>query len=345
MRQWQLVMCLLLLVTGCMPRTVVRQNPGPHDTGIRYYRPKPYLLVQPTPVNEGAEVRHDKYVQISLEYLPDFSEEYSIDVRTGLGRNKTSIKLADGWNLTEINQELDSNFDENVKAVGDLLKSVAPGGIVPTAGEHARGPSMVVSATNVPIGFYESVIGRGPDCKKRLYGWRYVGFYPYSPCPLGASGTDCVDCHMAGVYGLVFREGVMTFEIIQDIAQGIASEIEQVPAPLSSAIPLAEEVLQAMAWRANEAVNKQVVVPAEGFQVRVEESRPHLVFTFVTPAAESLRKTLRAHDDELHSTLETIIDEETRQSYSPVVRVLCESLLPEPVAADPLLVPVPSALQ
>ena len=233
MRHWQLGMCLLLLVTGCMPRTVVRQNPGPDDRGVRYYRPKPYLLVQPTPVNEDAAVRHDKYVQISLDYLPDFSEEYSIDVRTGLGRNKTSLKLTDGWNLTEINQELDSNFDENVKAIGDLLKSAAPGGIVPTASEPARGPSMVVRATNVPIGYYESVIDRGPDCKKRLYGWRCSVSTRTALVRGRHTGTDCVDCHGAGVYGLVFRDGVMTFEIIHDVAQRIATQVEQLPAPLS----------------------------------------------------------------------------------------------------------------
>jgi len=335
MRHWQIGMCLVLLVTGCMPHTVVRQNPGPHDKGIRYYRPKPYLLVQPTPVAEDAEIRHDKYVQISLEYLPDFSEEYSIDVRSGFGKNKTSVKLANGWNLTEINQELDSSVDENIKAIGDLLKSVAPGGIVPTAGDAMRGPTMVIGATNVPLGYYESVIDRGQDGKKRLFGWRYVGFYPFSACPLRAQGVDCVDCHVSAAYGLVFREGVMTFELIHDIAQASSSAIEQMPAPGRRWLPLSEETLTALASRAKEAVNKQIAVGANTFVVTVEESRPHLVFTFITPNAASMKELLHAHEGDLAITLDMIIKQETRQSYSAVIRVMSESSLPEPVVADP----------
>ena len=234
-----LLLLALAASIGCTPRTIVRQNPGPNDTGIRYYRPKPYLVVQPHPAIETSGTRLDKYVDVSLAYLPDFSEEYSIHVRSGLGTNKTSVKLADGWNLTEINQDLDSQFDENVKAVADLLEAAAPGGIIPTDVNKHKSPTMTVAATNVPIGYYESVIARGPDCKKRLYGWRYVGFYPYQACPLSAGGMECVDCQSAAIYGLVFRKGVMTFEPIhaigmrqaEDIKQTLSAPLEPLPPP------------------------------------------------------------------------------------------------------------------
>lgn len=198
--------CLLLFASfacGCATTTVTR-DPPPWDKGIRYYRPKPYLFVQP------ADNGSDEFVQLSLKYLPDFSEEYSIRARAGLGINQTSIKLADGWNLVEIDQKLDSQFDETLEAAGDLIGNLP----IPTAGTPAGVPraKMVVRATNVPLGFYEAVLSRGPDGRKRLYGWRYVGFYPFAACPMHVSAEDCIDCHASDIYALTFRRGVMTFQ-------------------------------------------------------------------------------------------------------------------------------------
>ena len=122
-----------------------------------------------------------RLVRISLAYLPDFSEEYSIDVRSGLGIANVGIKLEDGWNLTEINQELDSQTDENTKALAECLLT-AVGDVVPTAskGENLATASFTVPARNVPIGFYESIIGLDSRGCKRLYGFRYVGFVPFA---------------------------------------------------------------------------------------------------------------------------------------------------------------------
>ena len=100
-----------------------------------------------------------------MQYLPYFSEEYSINVRSGIGKADVSFKLDDGWNLTELNQNLDSQFDENLSAVADVVKAV--GGVIPTGGagfaEGGYQPEKitrkwVVQATNVPLGYYEAVI-------------------------------------------------------------------------------------------------------------------------------------------------------------------------------------------
>lgn len=197
------LMLLVCVASGCATTTVTR-DPPPWDKGIRYYRPKPYLLIKP------AENGSDEFVQISLEYLPDFSEEYSIRARAGLGINQTSVKLADGWNLVEIDQKLDAQFDESLEAVGELVGNLP----IPTAGTPASTPrtKMVVRATNVPLGFYEAVLSRGPKGRQRLYGWRYVGFYPFAACPIQAAGEDCIDCRAAEIYALTFRRGVMTFQ-------------------------------------------------------------------------------------------------------------------------------------
>lgn len=230
---------LLLLMSsqifcGCAPRVIVRANPQPNDRGIRYYRPKPYLKVEP------AEVATDKnqtkivpgVVRISLAYLPDFSEEYSIDVRSGLGIANVGIKLEDGWNLTEISQQLDSQTDENTKAFASLLSAV--GDVVPTASSPSATPdvSFSVPARNVPIGFYESIIGRDQRGCKRLYGFRYVGFVPFAGCPIDMGGQQSACCNdpSSGLYGLSFVDGQMLFLPLDQMAHLPATDLTPVNA-------------------------------------------------------------------------------------------------------------------
>ncbi len=213
-----LALAILAAQPGCTPRTIVRKNPSACDTGIRYYRPKPWLLV--TPVEKVVEASKERtvfpgpdFVNIELQYLPDFSEEYSIDVRTGLGTNNTEIKLENGWNLVSIGQELDSNFDENVEAIASLAETagkIAASGVDRFDGGRGKAHFMC-PASNVPIGYYESVIGCDPAGRKQLYGWRYIGFAPMQPCPVIASGGQWHDCETEPLYGLVFRSGRMMF--------------------------------------------------------------------------------------------------------------------------------------
>lgn len=218
---------LCLLASGCTPRVIVRAHPQPDDRGIRFYRPKPYLKVEP------AEVAIEKnqtsivpgLVRISLAYLPDFSEEYAIDVRAGLGIANVGIKLQDGWNLTEISQQLDSQTDENTKAFASLLSAV--GDVIPTSnnGDRNATPSFTVPSRNVPIGFYESIIGLDARGCKRLYGFRYVGFVPFSACPLnmGGSQSACCDDPNSGLYGLSFVDGQMLFQPLAEMANSPAA--------------------------------------------------------------------------------------------------------------------------
>lgn len=227
---WVLLLVTSCTLVGCTPKVVVRRSGGINDTGIKYYRPKPYLLITP----DGSSVKvqetqsrstttttkSDQFVSIELQYLPDFSEEYSINVRPGLGNADVSLTLEDGWKLTELNQKIDSQFDESLTAVAELVK--AAGTVIPTAPpvggpEGYRAESItrkwVVQATNVPLGYYEAVLDG--DCgQKKLYGWRYVGFAPFNSCPTQFHGEQCADCENdphGPIYGLVFEKGVMTF--------------------------------------------------------------------------------------------------------------------------------------
>lgn len=201
------LLCALLSGIGCLPRTTVHKNPGPLDHGVRYYRPKPYLFLKQAVDKNGNE--RAGFVSLELQWLPDFAEEYSIHVHPGLGMNQTKIMLQDGWNLTSLDVDIDSQFDENVEAIAELVSQAgALGGGQRSA---AGAPSLTVEATNVPLGLYEAVITKGLDGKKRLYGFRYVGFFPFAACPVDSCGQDCIPCEQAEIYGLVYERGAMVF--------------------------------------------------------------------------------------------------------------------------------------
>lgn len=188
----------------------VVKNPGEGDNGIRYYRPKPYLLVEPAdPLG--------RMVKIKTEQLPDYSEEYSIHTR-----GRAAVQLKDGWNLVAAGPGGGGGG-------GDEKKDDAP---PPVGPDPAKVPEMVVAANNVPIGYYESVFDTVGD-RKYLKGWRYIGFavsgggspngvqqgqpgMPGGPdpnCPVPPSSS--ID---GPLYGLVFFNGVMTFREIGEIA-------------------------------------------------------------------------------------------------------------------------------
>ena len=250
-----LVLALLpTLMTACTPRVRVTKDPGPDDRGIRYYRPKPYLLVAAAEEKEGDNTRlSDRAVTLTLEYMPDFSEEYSIHVCPGLGTATVNVQLDKGWNLTKIDQTLDSQTDENLGAVANLL--TAAGGLAGSSGERegeaeGKKPICVMASRNVPLGFYESIIGR--DCwgRKQLYGWRYVGFAPFSSCPLSTTGLECSNCQTMELFGLVFENDVMVFKPLWriqqtpgdgqqriDIVESLASDT---PTPAASSMPSAD---------------------------------------------------------------------------------------------------------
>lgn len=220
---------LLGLVLGCASTTVVK-NPGPNTPGLRYNLPKPYLLLAPAVKVTGEKGKETKVnipnmVSVTLEMLPDYSEEYAIQVKAGVGANKTGLTVVNGWQLTKVDYDIDSKTSENVQAIADVIGGLTPKSAAPkaaTAGVTAAPAGSThlgdVMGVNVPLGYYESVIGTDPNGKKRLYGWRYVGFMPFNPCPTAGCGIAGADCRATEIYGLVSVKGVMTFKRLDLIA-------------------------------------------------------------------------------------------------------------------------------
>ena len=224
------VLAPLMLGLGCA-MTTVKKNPGSHDCGMRYYLPKPYLLVDRAEIPADAEGKTTKpsnnVVRLKLEYLPDFSEEYSVHIRTGIGKNESNLVLTDGWRLDKIDVNVDSKATEFVEALTKLLgtdpkllQPQAKPGQIPGGGGpalDAQLTTLTVEAHDVPLGYYEAVVSPGPDGKKRLYGFRYVGFAPYANCPLAPSGSQTVCCQAGELYGLVSVGKKMYFRKLSDL--------------------------------------------------------------------------------------------------------------------------------
>lgn len=217
---------------GCTPRVRVTPHPGPHEQGIRYYRPKPYLLItaaaKEVETDNGKTITRipgEQFVNIQLQYLPDFEEEYAIDVRTGLGTADVEIKLENGWNLTGLNQDLDSKTSENIEAAASLMSAIAKTGAKSMVDDGGRNnpPSFEVKASNVPLGYYESILGKDSCGRKKLYGFRYVGFMPYQTCPTIMNGVECANCQSTDLYGIVFVNGTMMFRPLAEVQQLTAS--------------------------------------------------------------------------------------------------------------------------
>jgi hypothetical protein len=220
------------MLAGCSSANVTK-NPGPDDTGIRYWRPKPYLLVTPADPT-------GRLVKLELQYLPDYNEEYSIHPK---GRKPPAVALQDGWNLVAVG--------------GPAPPPAKPEAAAPPPAADMKLPEYVVASSNIPIGFYESVFdtaGQG----KYLKGWRYVGWSVWGggpPTGVDAAATAAQAHYGPGMppqgvgasavqgalYGIVFFNGAMTFRQIDEIAGNMtcpqyAKTIPD-PAPVPQPLP------------------------------------------------------------------------------------------------------------
>jgi len=115
-------------------RIEIRPERSADETGLRFYRPKPYLWVALT--DKGA-------CEAKILYLPDTSTTWVIRPRAGIGEIAFKPTLTDGWNLTAFDAEVDTKVAETLGAIGTLIEKA--GGVV------ALGPG---GATRVGPGLY-----------------------------------------------------------------------------------------------------------------------------------------------------------------------------------------------
>src|SRR6185295_9501305 len=91
---------LVLLAAGCAGVKFYETADLKHETGVKVYTAKPYLLVTHTGNKDSPE-------KVEIIQLPDQANPYYAKYRAGWGTHEFSLKLQNGI-LTEYNQKTDS---------------------------------------------------------------------------------------------------------------------------------------------------------------------------------------------------------------------------------------------
>jgi hypothetical protein len=112
-RRWAISACAVVLVAwlgACATVTITPVTKEDRKTqGVRYYESEPYLLVAKE--------------TIQLVWLPNYNMGYAVRTQPGLGKADGSVKLAEGWRLTEFGAIVDTRIPETISAMADLVKA------------------------------------------------------------------------------------------------------------------------------------------------------------------------------------------------------------------------------
>ena len=112
-------LALSVLLGGCASVKFYSDPEHKHETGLKIYAPKPYLLV----TRYGSS---DKKLEATVLYLPDQTKVSYAVITGGTGSHDISFKLANGI-LTEYGEKIDSKFNETLTALGSLLSAAGAG--------------------------------------------------------------------------------------------------------------------------------------------------------------------------------------------------------------------------
>jgi hypothetical protein len=129
------------------------KNDDTTTKGVRYYESEPYLLVtkevpkattppgsspvsnapsgdkpshalatpsEPSPAPAASAPSYN----ITIVWLPNYNKGYAVKVKSGLGTANGSLKLANGWQLTEFGGIVDTKIPETITATTGLVKAI-----------------------------------------------------------------------------------------------------------------------------------------------------------------------------------------------------------------------------
>lgn len=112
------------LFSACAGVKLYKEENFTNRTGLKFYYPKPYLLVE----RNGAK---DVPLKTTIIYLPDLANPVYAKVMNGFGANEFSLALANGA-LSSYGVKTDSKIPETIAAAGGVLTGV--GGVLSGVG-------------------------------------------------------------------------------------------------------------------------------------------------------------------------------------------------------------------
>lgn len=112
---------LALLLGSCAELTVRKAN-STDEEGVRFRRPKPYLVV----TEEAGEKGPVLSMEIAMLPDPDPDQEYLIGWKSGwFGTVTPSFTLTDGWNLTGMDSTVESGGSSALTSLAEVVGAVA----------------------------------------------------------------------------------------------------------------------------------------------------------------------------------------------------------------------------
>jgi hypothetical protein len=109
----------VVFAVGCSSVTIKKVAKGDTTTeGLRFYRPAPYLVVT-------KDTAKDTSLTYKIIYLPDKSEEYTIQTNAGIGTVENTYTLTDGWELTNYTDKRDTKITEAVTGAAGMVTALA----------------------------------------------------------------------------------------------------------------------------------------------------------------------------------------------------------------------------
>ena len=130
-------------IAACAGVRVYSDPAFTHETGVKVFAPKPYLLVART----GAK---NNPVQLSIVYLPDTRDVSYIRQKRGWGSNDLGLGIQNGM-LVQLGSKGDARMAEGTSAVADLLTAAAK----VYAAERPRGAAEGDEADGATFELYE----------------------------------------------------------------------------------------------------------------------------------------------------------------------------------------------
>jgi hypothetical protein len=119
-----LVVCLMFLSAGCARVKITHVDNSDTSPGVHFYEPRPYLLVSVQKKKDDKGVEHNEFSS-QIIWLPDPTRRYVVQVEPGWGTVDGSVKLTNGWMLTELGAKSDSKIPETITAISGLVKEAA----------------------------------------------------------------------------------------------------------------------------------------------------------------------------------------------------------------------------
>lgn len=127
-RTWFVLLCALALTASLAGCATVTVRPVTRDDratpGVRFYESEPYLLVTKDVLKDNTSKAGVSTHTIQIVFLPNYNMGYAVKTTPGLGTANGSVKLANGWQLTEFGAIVDTKIPETISAVTDLVKAL-----------------------------------------------------------------------------------------------------------------------------------------------------------------------------------------------------------------------------